>query len=254
MAALGRNRDGKTLGLQRREMMKEEKQQIATARETLGEAYAKISEPWEAAYVRFETPEQEIRKFARRLEKLGVVRLPREARVVELFCGRGNGLHALERLGFTNLVGVDLSARLIALYEGKARCFVSDCRRLPFPDQSEDVLIVQGGLHHLTTLPADLAQTCAEMHRVLRRDGRAVIVEPWLTPFLRLVHSVSGMGLARKCSAKLDALATMIDYERVTYEQWLNQPGMILNIARAHFSPVHESFAWGKWMFVGKPL
>jgi len=234
--------------------MRQQKKQTITAGAVQTEDGARITDPWEAAYIRFETPEQEIRKFVQRLKKLGVDRLPREARVVELFCGRGNGLHALERLEFTHLEGVDLSARLVALYHGTAQCYVCDCRRLPFPDQSRDILIVQGGLHHLPTLPEDLAQTFAEMQRVLRSDGRVVIVEPWLTPFLRLVHAISAVRFVRRCSAKLDALATMIDYERATYEQWLNQPMSILMLARAHFLPVQETFAWGKWMFVGKPL
>ena len=234
--------------------MRQQEQQTITARTVQAEDGVRITDPWEAAYLRFETPEQEIRKFVRRLRNLGVDRLPREARVIELFCGRGNGLHALERLGFTHLEGVDLSARLVALYRGNALCYVCDCRRLPFPDQSRDALIVQGGLHHLPALPEDLAQTFAEMQRVLRRDGLVVIVEPWLTPFLRLVHSISALRLVRRCSAKLDALATMIDFERATYEQWLNQPMSILMLARAHFSPVRETFTWGKWMFVGRPI
>jgi ubiquinone/menaquinone biosynthesis C-methylase UbiE len=213
-----------------------------------------VSDPWEAAYVRFETPEQEIRKFARRLKKLGVDRIPRDSRIVELFCGRGNGLRALAQLGFTHLEGVDLSARLVALYRGSAQCYVGDCRHLPFLDHSRDVLIVQGGLHHLSVLPEDLAQTFAEMHRVLRSGGRVVIVEPWLTPFLRFVHSISRRRLVRRFSAKLDALATMIDYERATYERWLQQPELILKLVRLHFSPRQESFTWGKWMFVGTPL
>jgi len=234
--------------------MRQQGEQTITARAVQTEDGVGITDRWEAAYVRFETPEQEIRKFVQRLKKLGVDRLPREARVVELFCGRGNGLHALERFGFAHLEGVDLSARLIAMYQGSAQCYVCDCRRLPFPDQSRDVLIVQGGLHHLPTLPEDLAQTFAEMQRVLRSNGRVVIVEPWLTPFLRLVHSISGMRPVRRCSAKLDALATMIDYERSTYEQWLSQPESIRRLARAHFSPLQESFGWGKWMFIGTPL
>jgi SAM-dependent methyltransferase len=212
------------------------------------------ADPWEAAYVRFETPDQEVRKFVKRLRELRVDELPRDSDVVELFCGRGNGLHALARVGFTHLEGVDLSSRLIAMYRGPARCYVGDCRKLPFPDKSKDLLIVQGGLHHLPALPEDLAQTFAEIDRVLRRDGRVVIVEPWLTPFLGLVHSISGMRLARRCSTKLDALATMIDHERATYEQWLRQPELILKLARSHFSPLQESFRWGKWMFVGSPL
>jgi ubiquinone/menaquinone biosynthesis C-methylase UbiE len=214
---------------------------------------APLPDPWEAAYLRFETPEQEIQKFVSRLRKLGSAQWPRDAEIVELFCGRGNGLNALERLGFTHLEGVDLSPRLIARYRGPARCMVGDCRQLPFADRSKDVLIVQGGLHHLPALPEDLEQTFAEMQRVLRKEGRVVIVEPWLTPFLKFVHAVSENPLARRLSNKLDALATMIQFERRTYEQWLTQPELIRKIARMHFAPVHESFEWGKWNFVGQP-
>src|SRR5438477_12963424 len=83
-----------------------------------------IPDPWEAAYLRFETPEQEIQKFLRRLQKLGASQWPRDAQIVELFCGRGNGLQALHRLGFNHLEGVDLSPRLLAQYEGSASCTV----------------------------------------------------------------------------------------------------------------------------------
>src|ERR1700722_1526206 len=122
------------------------------------------TEVWESAYLRFETPEQEIRKFLKRLQRLGVTSPPRDTGIVELFCGRGNGLHALSRLGFSNLEGVDLSERLVALYTGPAKCLVCDCRHLPFSDQSKNVLIVQGGLHHLPTRPDSLDQTFSRMH------------------------------------------------------------------------------------------
>jgi ubiquinone/menaquinone biosynthesis C-methylase UbiE len=214
---------------------------------------APSSDHWEAAYLRFETPEQEIEKFISRLRKLGAAQWPRNVEIVELFCGRGNGLNALERLGFTHLEGVDLSPRLIAQYRGPAKCLVGDCRQLPFADRRKDVLIVQGGLHHLPTLPEDLEKTFSEIQRVLRKDGRVLFVEPWLTPFLRFVHAVSENLLARRFSNRMDALATMIQFERRTYEQWLTQPDLIRQLAHAHFTPIHESFAWGKWNFVGKP-
>src|SRR4029077_21263140 len=142
---------------------------------------------------------------------------------------------------------------LLAQDSGDAKCHVSDCRQLPFQTGSKDVLIVQGGLHHLSTLPDDLEQVFAEMHRVLRAGGWVVIVEPWLDPFLRLVHAVSGLSLACFFSKKLNALATMIRYERRTYEQWLNQPKLILGLSPKHFSPIQERFGWGKWNFVGMP-
>jgi hypothetical protein len=91
------------------------------------------------------------------------------------------------------------------------------------------------------------------MQRVLRPAGRVMFVEPWLTPFLRFVHWVSEIPLARRASAKIDALATMIHYERQTYEQWLGQPEVIQKLAHKYFSPAHESCAWGKWNFVGTP-
>ncbi len=115
-------------------------------------------DPWESAYLRFETPEQEIQKFISRLNRLGAPHWPRDAEIVELFCGRGSGLIALDRLGFTRVEGVDLSPRLVAQYRGPAKCIVADCRQLPFVERSKDVLIVQGGLHHLPTLPNDLDQ------------------------------------------------------------------------------------------------
>jgi ubiquinone/menaquinone biosynthesis C-methylase UbiE len=210
-------------------------------------------DPWEAAYLRFETPEEEIQKFMRRLNRLGAREWPPDSEIAELFCGRGNGLIALQRLGFTRIEGVDVSPRLIAQFQGTAKCTVADCRKLPFTDRSKDVLIVQGGLHHLPALPDDLEQTLAEMQRVLRKDGRVMFVEPWRTPFLTFAHFVSEIPLVRRLSNKMDAFATMTEQEIRTYRQWLNQPDVIRKIARAHFVPVRESFAWGKWNFVGTP-
>jgi ubiquinone/menaquinone biosynthesis C-methylase UbiE len=211
-------------------------------------------DPWEAAYLRFETPEQEIQKFVGRLRKMGASEWPRDAEIVELFCGRGNGLHALHRLGFKRIEGIDLSPRLLAQYGGEAPCTVGDCRQLPFADGSKDILIVQGGLHHLPTLPDDLEQTLSEIHRVLRKEGRLVLVEPWLTPFLKFTHLACANSIARRLSGKIDALATMIQYEQRTYEQWLSRPDLILSLVRKRFAASRQSMAWGKWSFVGTPL
>jgi len=189
----------------------------------------------------------------RRLNRRGAAQWPRDAEIVELFCGRGNGLVALQRLGFTHLEGVDFSPRLIAQYKGSANCIVADCRTLPFGDSSKDMLIVQGGLHHLPNLPADLDQTFTEMQRVLRKDGFVVFVEPWRTPFLEFVRVVSELPMIRWLSGKMDAFATMVEHELPTYKQWLGQPELITRVAHSHFVPVHESFAWGKWNFVGMP-
>ena len=54
---------------------------------------------WEAAYKRFETSEEEIAKFIARFKKFGFESLPKDARINDIFCGRGNALVALQRMG-----------------------------------------------------------------------------------------------------------------------------------------------------------
>src|SRR3712207_3255273 len=107
---------------------------------------------WEEAYRRFETPEMEAVRFTKRLRALGADNWPKTARIGELYCGRGNGLHALHRLGFTDIEGIDPSPSLAAMHSGPGRTMVGDCRQLPWADASKDVVIVQDGLYHLRQL------------------------------------------------------------------------------------------------------
>jgi len=206
---------------------------------------------WERAYMRFQSPAQEVRKFVRRLRKLGARSWPRNAAVLELFCGRGNGLRALEHLGFTNVTGVDLSPTLAARYQGPARVLVHDCRQLPFPADSYDVAVVHGGLHHLPVIPDDLARTLAEVWRVLRPGGRFLVVEPWRTPFLDFFHFLTRRRVIRRLWPKLDAYETMQEHEADTFEQWISAPAVILGLLRERFDPIVCSTGWGKLHFVG---
>ena len=147
---------------------------------------------------------------------------------------------------------MDYSPALLQRYTGPAVCTVADCRSLPFPDSSRDILVVQGGLHHLPVIPADLERTLDEVVRVLRPGGRFMVVEPWLTPFLRLVHVFAFFPPTRRLWGKLDALATMIEHERVTYEQWLDQPEVVLAALRRRFRVERCSTSWGKIRFLGR--
>jgi SAM-dependent methyltransferase len=207
---------------------------------------------WEAAYRQFETPAQEARKFLRRLKKLGVASWSRDEGIVELFCGRGNGLHALEQLGFSRLFGLDRSAALLADYRGAARLVAGDCRTLPYANGSCGMAIVQGGLHHLSRLAEELEGTLMEVRRVLKKDGRLVVVEPWPTPFLLLVHALGRNPLARRISRKLDALASMVELEGETYRSWLRSSSLILNALEGSFRTEMRRFEWGKLLFVGR--
>ncbi len=208
---------------------------------------------WEAAYLRFETPEQEKEKFRARLRKLGVKDWKRDFEIVEIFCGRGNGLNALQDLGFTQLSGVDLSSELVGHYHGPAEVFVADCRELPFEDQSRDVVIVQGGLHHLNEIPKDVDQVLSEVCRVLRPNGKFAMVEPWLTPFLSAAHGACKLRLFKAVYPKLDALAAMIHYEAPTYYRWLESDDEILRLLSNRFNHLYLKKEMGKISFVGFP-
>jgi len=207
---------------------------------------------WERAYQRFETPEQERRKFIRRLRSLGVHEWNRQASVLEVCSGRGNGLVAWQQLGFQNVRGVDLSRGLVEVSALRQRCLLGDARQLPIRTASQDIAIVQGGLHHLLHLD-DVRAALGEMRRVLKPDGRVIVIEPWRTPFLRLVHFVSEQPLARRMSNTLDAFATMTDEERPTYEAWLARAEPILQAVTAEFEPIVLRRGWGKLMFLGRP-
>ena len=183
---------------------------------------------------------------------MGAMKWQRNAKIVELFCGRGSGLLALHRLGFSQVEGIDLSPALAAEYAGSGKILVGDCRQLPFENASKDVLIVQGGLYHLPMLPEDVDQLLAEARRVVTDDGLLLVIEPWLTPFLSLVHGLCRSRIVRVLSPKIDALATITHYERKKYQQWLSQPRLVLDSLAKAFRCERCHFRWGKIYFTGR--
>lgn len=208
--------------------------------------------PWEEAYQRFETPAEEVRKFTRRLRRLHADQWNRESRVLEVCSGRGNGMRAWHRLGFSRVTGVDLSQALVARSACRPSTIVGDVRRLPVLTASHDVAVVQGGLHHLPSMD-DVRDALAEMHRILKPDGRAILIEPWQTPFLRGVHLVAERRVMRRLSNRLDAFAAMTDEERPTYEAWLAAPQAILDMVTARFDTIVLRRRFGKLVFMGRP-
>ena len=216
-----------------------------------------MSEPdrasaWEAAYRRFETPEEETRKFAQRLRRLGASGWAPSSRAIELFCGRGSGMRALAQAGIGSHRGADLSVALLALARSSGPVVASDCRLLPFCEGAFDLAVVHGGLHHLLRLPEDLDRVLTETRRALAPGGLFVAVEPWMSPFLRLVHALCRNRAVRAIWKRGDALATMIDNERETYENWLAAPALILARLRAAFPPEVCRVRWGKLYYVGR--
>ena len=91
------------------------------------------------------------------------------------------------------------------------------------------------------------------MRRVLRSDGRVIVVEPWRTPFLELVHWLCGRVVVRRLSRRVDNLAQMIDLEGETYRNWLRSADQIDEIISTHLEPISRQVGFGKLMLVARP-
>jgi arsenite methyltransferase len=118
---------------------------------------------------------------AQRQETLRVLALRTGERVLDI--GSGPGLLAFEMgsaVGASGAVrGIDISESMVAM--AKARCAsqpwvsfeTADATRLPFPDAAFDVAVSTQVYEYV----GDVAKALAELRRVLRRGGRALIID-----------------------------------------------------------------------------
>jgi len=96
-------------------------------------------------------------------------------RVLDACCGTGDLAVAAEREGGI-VTGLDFSARMLERARRKSSSIVwveGDLLALPFDDSSFDSATVGFGVRNV----ADLDEALAELHRVLRPDGRLAILE-----------------------------------------------------------------------------
>ena len=108
-----------------------------------------------------------------------VLRRP-DARVLDLACGTGDLLIALERDAGRGLLGSDFCHPMLTGAQTKLRrdglksvLFESDALALPFPDASLDLITIAFGFRNLANYRAGLI----EMRRVLRSGGALAILE-----------------------------------------------------------------------------
>jgi len=113
------------------------------------------------------------------------------AKVLDYGCGDGSFSHILASHG-AHVYGIDLSPQRIMQakaatnpnHPGRAEFFVGDAHQTPFPDNTFDLVVGNGALHHL-----DLERAYAEISRVLKPRGRAFFMEPmFFHPALRLLR------------------------------------------------------------------
>lgn len=111
-------------------------------------------------------------------------------KTLDLGCGTG----VFSPFFGPDYIGIDISERYIkyACQKYNKNFLVADARALDFIDQSFDIIFVNGVLHHLDD--KTVLEVMKEMNRVLRLNGRALIME----------NILSGT-FSSKLIAKLDA-------------------------------------------------
>lgn len=95
--------------------------------------------------------------------------VPRDVRILEIGCNRGNQLQVLEEEGFTNLWGIDINKRAIEIARENKRFNIVEgsIYDIPFKDGFFDVVFTSGVLIHIP--PERLREAMEEIYRVSRR-------------------------------------------------------------------------------------
>lgn len=139
-------------------------------------------------------------------------------RILEAGCGTGLVMERVRSRGSTNIVGVDLSAGMLAIArEQGSRVAQASVTALPFPDASFDVAYSFKVLAHVPDIEAALA----EMARVVRPGG-SVVVEFYnrhslrgLRWFLKKVFGGESTGEQQRETelfTRYDSLSQMVGY------------------------------------------
>jgi len=126
-------------------------------------------------------------QFYRLIEKM---KAADGARILEVGCGGGHFIKlAYDKFKSKNAlcVGLDISVNLTRVERNNnKRLFwvVADGEILPFGDDTFDIIIFNGSLHHMP----DFTRAFTEAFRVIRKNGQILLQEPASTLFSRTVH------------------------------------------------------------------
>ncbi len=171
---------------------------------------------WSEAFFAIDKDLETRRRYMRRFK------FNPNSQILEVGCSNGVNLEALESLGYSNLVGTDISIDLLSKVK-KYKCVCSDICKLGIEDSSFDEIYCRGFLHHINT-----AEVFSEMVRVLRPQGLIHIVEPWPT-IPRKIADFLTFYILPYFSKTLYYRRVVISYEWKEYSDWLRRCKKIMS-------------------------
>jgi len=164
---------------------------------------------------------QRERTNARRAQRIRLVleRLDQAQSLLDIGCGSGEYLRAAAQHGIPRFAGIDESPE--RLQQAQAACphaelHLARADRLPFADQSFDVVLAAQVLHEIALFgqPDDLEKTLSEIRRVLKPGGRLIALDH-LDPGPERVR----VRLPQKLRAQLDYFVQRYQFRKITLEE-----------------------------------
>jgi SAM-dependent methyltransferase len=130
---------------------------------------------WQSAHYEEPFYSERTAKLPVKLQRLGILSMPRDTRVLDACCGRGEALLVLQDAGFRNLVGIDATPRK-GSPDDDLDIRQGDVKNMPFPDGAFDLVLNLHALHHMGD-PAGVSRFWHECQRVLRPGGTLAIID-----------------------------------------------------------------------------
>lgn len=115
-----------------------------------------------------------------RMKTVNFCNLSKAENILDVATGTGKLAYKLAKNNKKNIIGIDLSAEMIAQAQKKYKLqnlkfIVEDCTKLPFNDRSFDLVTISFALHEM---PLDIVKkTIIEIKRVLKNNGELVIID-----------------------------------------------------------------------------
>lgn len=129
-------------------------------------------------------------KFTRKFKRilLEAIHINNGDSILDVACGNGRFLNMLSHKADIHGFGVDISENMIACAQQmnpKMHFETAGCDKIPFENQSMDVVSVCAAFHHFPNIDA----FAKEMHRILKPGGRIYIAEVYLPAVIRRIYN-----------------------------------------------------------------
>ena len=189
------------------------------------------------------------RKMMLKILKFDELVNDKNKKIIDVGCGYGTSLKYFHSLGYKNIYGIDPDndlAKTIPKEIAEIKSGVA--QKIPYPDESFDVIFVNGALHHIPTLKVAYEEAIKEMDRVLKPGGRVFFMEPgryWAKIFCELGATILGV-----VSKTFKAWANAIYVERAEVHYFIkNHPIFRNDFKERDYNVLSDTYFIFSWLY-----